>query len=450
MKWVSNMGAMTMTSLTIDTKVLMPPAKADDLDQFKQGILNLWDLEEDESVTVNYMNHIPGNLGFMKKTVKNGVEMYYIDEDKIKNELLELDPSGEFGLDNWFFEDYINKLMAIRPKPLHSKGKNKKGKLGVYENIPERNRDPGEEFSALGVDPGMYSDKKEQVHFAVFCNYFGYLAYLNDKYGSGRENYMVLGAENRALDAQPVNVKTAKENREAPVNVVGILKAPNVCRRAEEKEFKSLLPVLEEAKERFCGQLVFGRDVNHNSLTDGLNNLTEKESKKVFLYLETLNEVVKIINGMNLNNEIANDKNIIEMLNAHGLLCSPEAEDTMKYGFRKYRCVQRTLDNGMGKKILFDFHLKPLTGRKSDHTFDPEHTVRIYFVWNNSLKKISIGWMGRHLTECGKNKKDGVYTESDCPFTGCGNNPLSASHKKNVSKTVGFASGQETGVEELK
>jgi hypothetical protein len=439
------MGVMTMTNLTIDTTVLMLPTKANNLKRFLKGniaflrTLEKDELEKYESVTVNYMNHIPGNLGFMVKgTDKKGDEKYTVDIAKIRLKLLKLDTTGEFGYRNPLIEYYIGKLIAICPKPLNPKKKNLKGRLGIYGNIPGRHRDPDEEFRALDMDPGIYPNRGP-VLFDVFRNYLGYLAYLNDKYVSDTENYMVLGAEKRNMDVQPVKVKTAKENREASVNIVGIGKALGVCRHTEGKKFESLIPVLEEAKKRFCNQLAFGQGVHHSSVTEGLK-LTEEESKKVFLYLKTFNEVVKLINERNLNTE-----NIIEMLNAHGLLCSPEDEKTMEYGYRKYKCAQRTLDNGMGETILFDFHLKPLTKNKfpdqpynkSKNPSDPEHTVRVYFVWNDESKKIGIGWMGHHLPECAKkNDDDDAYTESDCPYTDCPNNPLSPSYKKPLTFPV--------------
>jgi hypothetical protein len=402
------------------------PKKPEDLKQFFAGIWNLRELEKSEEYeprTLNYMNHIPDDIGFVKKETNCECDENNIDTNVIETTLQNLDSSKEFGRNNSLYHYYIKKLRDICPKPDKSKGKSRKKKLGIYENIPERNKDPDEQYRAINLDPPIYFDKPESPIFIKFNNYLGYLAYLNSKYTSGKSNYIVLGATSGAIKMQSVKVKIIKENREAFVNVVGIQNVLKICFQSQEKNFNSLAEVFKQAKKLFFKQLVFSRNINNSSISEGLD-LTKEQSKKVYFYLKTLSDVVKAINESNVSIDATHDKNIIELLNAHGLLCSPEDEETMKYGYLAFNCRKRTFDNGTGKNILYNFHLKPLTNHKSG-CHDSEHTVRIYFVWNDKLKRICIGWIGPHLPGCAKKDDKGNFTLSDCEIKDCANNPLS-------------------------
>ena len=400
-----------MTSLTIDTSVFMLPEKKEDMKPFFSRLWKLFDLEKSNFITVSYMNNIPNNLEFVKPKV-NGADEKIIDYTGIRAYLKNLNEK-RWGKDFLIIKMYIDKLFAIWPK------QNRKNKIGIYTNIPGRNEDPDEQYGDIRFDPNIYVNKPESpVLFNTFKKYLGYLAYLNDKYASEDVNYIVLGAEKGKEKTKKVEVTLMKDDKKVSgnVNVVGIDEISADLPQEEKKEFELL-------DAFFFNEIVRGNSVNHDNFTKvtKVKNLTEKEVQKVFFYLKTLNEIVVTINEKDISNEVASDKNIVELMNAHGLLCSPEPEATMSH-MKEHNCPQRTLYKGAEKDILFDFHLKPVTNDKNNG-FDGEPTVRIYIAWDSENKKIIVGWLGRHLPYCAKRDKNGQLTETECPFSNCGNNP---------------------------
>jgi len=53
-------------------------------------------------------------------------------------------------------------------------------------------------------------------------------------------------------------------------------------------------------------------------------------------------------------------------------------------------------DNGNNVKKLFDLHLKPCTFSQYEDTDNKKRTTRIYILWDENVKKVIVGWIGKH------------------------------------------------------
>ena len=414
-----------MISLTIDTSVFELPRKAKQLESFFLRIEKLYELEKDNFLTVSYMNNIPINLRCVKSVFDRKRKKYIngIDVNEIRTRLSNIvQPTKEECAEEniyeilieKYIEKYIYKLKKICPnKP---KEKRTKRKIGIYENIPERNKDLDKQYGNIRFNPNIYVNKpKLPILFNTFKKYLGYLAYLNDKYASEDVNYIVLGVEKGKKETKRVEV-SMKNNKKTTVNVVGIDKMSADLPQEKEKKFESLDAVFEKPQRCF-NQIDFGEDVNPDTFSRVLAPTQEEKAQraqKVFLYLKTLNEIVAIINEKNTSGEnIASDENIVELMNAHGLLCSPE---DMAKGYSEFNCLHRTFDNGAKEKKLFNFHLKPVTTKRED-----KGSVRIYIAWDSKRKKMIVGWMAYHPPKC-----------SDCPSIECPGNSLYPDYQRRI------------------
>ena len=406
-----------MINIIVDTSVFMLPQKQiDPLSYFKK----FWDLNKlnkNYAVTLSYMNNISDNLGIHIKIITKKIQgrnITQIDYENVFNNL-GLKKDINFSYNTKAFENYLNLLRIITSKQIKNKKKN--GKIGIFENIPERDIDPGIDYEANDFNKNIYLDKNRwPLLFSVFKNYLGYIAFLNKTYGSSHRNFLLIGDVVNTLPLQTINVKSLNVKKGYIVNIVGFNNLKDINFNRLYKSYNSLSSVIDEAKERFSNQIEFGKNVNHHTLDNDLK-LDSNDCNKVFLYLETLSKVVKLIKyKYTLDNIDFNDK-IVELMNAHGLLCSPEDNDTWYY-YKKYKCKERTFDSGADDPELFNYHLKPLT---SPIYSNNKNTVRIYIMWKEKIKKIWIGYIGKHPSNCAKKDYYGKYTESNCPHLQCRN-----------------------------
>jgi len=398
-----------MQNFIIDTSVFALSGKSEDtnieknnLCMLKNNIAYLRKLQYNNSVTVSYMNKIllrlRDNNYFFKRTEINS---------RIK-ELLNKNPDyqSEIGLDSALFSNWDEFLFkVITPKRIISENDKpdviRKGTIGIFNNIPDREDDPSDDYinkTALVETDEFYKELPSEF-LKAFMKYCGYIAELNYKYYSFDNNYFVLGGSYGNQEKKNITV-TLNENGtviQSRINVVGIQNTDTLY--PKELKFKDLINACEEAIKKFSEKLDFGNDINNINIK---NNLIPRAGppEKIYSYLETLYNVCGLAVKENIN--IQNEKELVELLNSYGLLCSTDEE---KYA--KNKCICRHFFIKSGKKKFFNIHLKPATYSNntpneddSNYTLASKGTVRIYLDWDNSEKKFVLGWIGHHPPFC--------------------------------------------------
>jgi hypothetical protein len=128
------------------------------------------------------------------------------------------------------------------------------------------------------------------------------------------------------------------------------------------------------AMAELADDLVFGSAVN-----EGVAALARDAGPpdKILRYLRELGEFTRARRKGTLHSSA------IKWLQQRGVTASIESETVRKSGGRKW-------DDGTGKSMSFDLHLKP-----SDATA-PDRCVRIYFDFDETRGKTIVGWVGRH------------------------------------------------------
>jgi len=408
-----------MFNFIIDTSVFVLPSKSSDpeveagnLDVFKKNILCLEKLRQKESATISYINKTRTLLQ------KNDYEIKKSKIDARIRDLLESAPQyrDTIGFDSPFLEKWIGLIGRINPWTDAGGKYHNKGKIGIFNNIPDRDNDPDERY-AVETELPKEDDIYPHLNYnfkKTFKKYCGYIADLNRKYDSSGINFIVLGEKFSKKDKRTITVtlKTASGKIQSQVSIVGIQKAQTLCE--SEIKFKNILSACEEGQKKFNSRLVFGKEVRRENIEEGILPQAGPPGK-IYLYLETLYQVSELIINKNIDLCETTDFSLIEMLNAHGLLCSPDGD------YIKNKCQARKFENESGKKTLFNIHLKPSTYGNDfnvySYTFASKGTVRIYLEWDREKKKMRIGWIGRHPPSC-----------CDCVYMDC---KVKSTYKKN-------------------
>lgn len=135
---------------------------------------------------------------------------------------------------------------------------------------------------------------------------------------------------------------------------------------------------VEKAEADFVDELVFGSDVS-----DGVSTLAASAGPpdKVYEYLKTLAEMVRQRRSAGLG------KDMLVWLKEHNLKASSESETVLR---SSSEMKKRKWDDGSGVRREFEKHLKPKEGTS------PDQCVRIYFDYDEGVKKAMVGWVGRH------------------------------------------------------
>jgi hypothetical protein len=195
----------------------------------------------------------------------------------------------------------------------------------------------------------------------------------------------------------------------------------------DNNRFSDILSAVEAAKREFVYKtqtLIFGidtdagikeysRTLKSKKQNKNLSNKAEYMANALYSHLEALNDFVlylrrreKMPEGVNKSAPVKRPnpcccgsfycefsdvcKSFIYFL---GVKCSDENQKQLE-NYKKM-AAERMRGNGKGGKELFRLHLKPHTEPcYSDLLF---LTLRIYFKWDNKEKKITVGWLGRHL-----------------------------------------------------
>lgn len=149
---------------------------------------------------------------------------------------------------------------------------------------------------------------------------------------------------------------------------------------APERTFSvdSVQDAVARARAEFPQDLVFGGDVAEGIMTVGAN---AGPPDKIFEYLKTLAEMAQQRRSSGLG------KDMISWLKEHGLKASAESQTVLNSAAEMQK---RTWDDGRGTRRRFEKHLKPKDGTS------PDQCVRIYFDYDEAIKKAVVGWVGRH------------------------------------------------------
>ena len=150
-------------------------------------------------------------------------------------------------------------------------------------------------------------------------------------------------------------------------------------------QYKSVLEVLNSAKELFSDYIIFGNDVE-KGIKKGIRD-SAGPPDRIFAYIKTLVEFCEIKRTRKID---FSDDYILQVL---GCICTFEDEDAMKN--EKFKKT-RMFDNGNNEKIQFNLHLKPNTFRPNEDTSNKKRTVRIYTFWDDIQEKVIVGWIGNH------------------------------------------------------
>jgi len=370
-----------MISLTIDPSIFILPPKIENVETEYQNIkiflsnINIIRvLERYPSITISYINKLKY---FLKKSncFPDNDELYErINLLRRNNCTFEL--SIEETL-NYYIEDLSKSL---------SKQNNEKS--GIYKNIPDIDVDKEEKYKNIIYNRSVYPYEYKEYYIlkGIFKKYLGFIAELNYNYSSEKSNYIVISGDKK--HKQEVIMKFNGNNK-VNVNIIGIQKIKEEIHERKCSDIKKELPNIKELHSK---NIIYGNGIIDENFPKYIN---DDISTKLYYYLNTLNDITKIINEKNINDE----KILMFLINAHGCLCSPDDEIYKKCCFD-----YRHFTNDIGEKEYFTLHLKPITetiNKANTYTLGGEEynsTIRIYLKLKN--QKILIGWMGKHPKTC--------------------------------------------------
>jgi len=381
-----------MNSLTMDTSIFALPPENENIDleykNIKTFLTNLEILQYLEkkcpSITINYMNKIPETLSKINNDSSRIKKRIY----RLKDNDKELEYSSIALLEYWK-NIYIKLCYDIE--------NNRKGKIGIHENIPDRNNDPDEGiYREIIYNKNIYPEKYGNNLLKTFEKYLGFIAELNYKYFSENDNYIVISDN---LQKYKIEIKMCfSNNKISNVNIIGM---QNVINLFDNNEIINL----DKIKKLFISNanIIYGYDVSIN-INKELSNKNNNYLSKIYNYLSTTDLIVNIIREKNMN--INNEEEWTRLINSHGCLCSPDNEKYIKCPLKT-----RHFKNEQGIKEYFSLHLKPITySKKYDHK---NLTRRIYFKWVKD--KFLIGWIGEHPKSC-SNEPESECVKINCQY----------------------------------
>lgn len=140
----------------------------------------------------------------------------------------------------------------------------------------------------------------------------------------------------------------------------------------------SVQDAVGRATKEFPQDLVFGGDV-----PEGITTLAPNAGPpdKLFEYFKTLAQMTHHRRAGGLG------KDMVAWLKDHGLKASTESQTILNSAAEMQK---RTWDDGRGTRRRFEKHLKPKDGTS------PDQCARIYFDYDEAIKKAVVGWVGRH------------------------------------------------------
>jgi len=395
-----------MISLTIDPSVFALPPKEKDLEveyknivRFLSKINILQKLEKCNTVTVSYMNKIPDYLQ-LDGWYPNDMHDLDFRIRKLLNSNLKFELNTEAVLD--FYKSTIAKQFGKK------KYSGIKGKIGVYENIPDKNNDPNKKYKNISYDKTLYPSKLEKVLF-LFETYLGYIAELNQRYFSMDVNYIVTSGKTRV----PLEITMFYDKAQVShVNIVNIQKAMELCRGNTHGNIESTFIELQNTADNInyskiitISEIKKKMGLARSTNSDIRKNTAVSEadfSTKLYSYIKTLDDIANVIIKNDM--KFKNIQDLVVLVNAYGCLCSQDGKHYAKCPIKARH---------FGEEDPFSLHLKPITYDIRDELSDL--TRRIYFKWLGKEKKFFIGWVGEHPLTC-TNDKDSDCIKIKCPY----------------------------------
>ena len=366
-----------MINLTIDSSVFAIPYKNNDLKREYKNINNfvnnlkaLIALEKCPAITINYIKNIKTHLIISKcyryKEIKDRI-------NNLKNNNYSFALSSKNIID--YYTEIIEKI-------------GKHNSAGIFNHIPN-DLENEKKYSYILFNKYIYNDYKNNERLMkVFIRYLGFIAEMNYKYLSENDNYIVISGNKISNQV----IKMDFNNKKTNVNIIGIQKVikliPNVI-------IKSIDILESKIRNEINKNISIGTGV---SFTDIENKMSDKSYMytRVYFYLKTLDNIALIINKNNIEKD---EQNLINMINAHGCLCSPDNEK-----YNNYKCPYRTFINENGIPECFSLHLKPTTETtEKTYTFtiggsEYNYSTRIYFKLIDKI--IFVGSIGKHPNSC--------------------------------------------------
>jgi len=397
-----------MLNFVIDTSVFTLPIKSentitekDNLCLLRDNIESLRKLQGNDSITVSYINETIPKLFKIYNYLPRERQISLRIKDLLgkKPEYLSEISYDEPFLNKW--DDFL--LYEIYPDEDDKTGKiTYKGKVGIFNNIPDRDKFPSEDYNkAANFTTAYNAYPKLPLDFAqIFKKYCGYIADLNLKYNCFDNNFIVLGEASGKLEnnSYTINLNKGKNYINSRVSIVGIQKAAALCPPTLEFKDKDLVTACKDAVGKFSEKLVFGGEIKEDNIQANLDPKAGTP-EKIYRYLETLYNISDLIIKESINIQ---KEDIVELLNSYGLLSSPEDEK-----YEKNKCKKRKFLNKSGKKQIFSIHLKPSSYKYKamdnddiNYTIGSKYTVRIYLYWDNNENKFVLGWIGHHPPFC--------------------------------------------------
>ena len=275
----------------------------------------------------------------------------------------------------------LNKFQNYYFPDPNSRIKGPKGKYQLFEDYFKLNEPKYDTIKILsdGQKDDMFKIENNIVKIGILNNII-YKNYLSHFLLS--ERTMDYAFECRDINFEINGSSSQKDSFTFCVSIKNITEIITT----NDDIFKSVLDVYRNAKTKFGDYIIFGKDVEK-----GINNTIRKNSgppNRIYYYLETLKDFCIY---KRKNETLFFDDYIVRAL---GCDCvSDEGKDYME---SKAARNDRLYDNGNNEKSLFELHLRPCTFPQLDDTGNKKRTVRIYFYWDNALKKVIVGWIGKH------------------------------------------------------
>ena len=406
-----------MISLTIDSSVFaLQPFNRDDtiehnnLVKFLSKLDALHSLENCPSISVSYMNKIPDYL------ISNSLDPYNLNMrvlkfiDKIKQF-----PFGELNVEALvaFCDSMLSKFDG---KGIHGFIK---GKIGIHENIPEHDKDPGIEYRRIDYDRAIYPIVFHDKLTPLFDSYLGYFAKLNYKYDSFASNYLVTSGK---TPQGPLEVTMKFDgDKKSQVNIINIESAKRLC---ADNIYEKTEDAYDELKNTHSKNIIYGCGIKIENMKKGMGfdgnsdldikkrrNVSESDfSTKLFFYVKTLNDVADIAVSKNMGLIVKQEKLLIEFINSHGCICSGESKCYLSC---KIVPNPRFLLDDKGNYKFFRLHLKPITYDIKNVLNDLSR--RIYLKWIDAEKKFLIGHIGEHFPICTNDPKS-ICVLKNCKY----------------------------------
>jgi hypothetical protein len=184
-----------------------------------------------------------------------------------------------------------------------------------------------------------------------------------------------LEAENRQLQAAKMALSHAIEQLRESTEEVAV---GDGAKPEPDASPATVAEAVAIARRRHAATLVFGNDVDR-----GVEGLVASAGPpdRILHYLDELAALTDARRAGPLGGSQ------VEWLRKRNCEASGESVTVLQ---NRNEMRKRTWDDGSGQKQRFELHLKPC------EAVSPDRCVRIYFLWDDTLGRSIVGWVGRH------------------------------------------------------